>query len=311
MSLERLIAPFTRRQHALVTLHQMRSVGVTDAMRDTAMSSGRLERVHAEVYRLSAAPAGWHQSLLAACLVAGGTGVVSHRAAATLLGLPGPQPRGVEITVPRGRCPVPDGVIVHRSRDLAAADIITAHGIPATHPLRLFADLGAGEPISVVRYTLRTALAQGDVTKPGLETTIERIGRQGRRGIGILRALVAELPDAAADVAPEYAALAVFHAHGLYPAFQKNIYDGGRFVARGDYVFDEALFNVEFKGGGHYTTWKAIDADDEREAALAAIGYLTMGVTWHAFRRDPSAVMARVRRVRASRLLLLGSVRAA
>ena len=96
--------------------------------------------MHAGVYRPDGHPRSWQQSLMAAVL-AGGGGVVSHRGAAHLLGVPGVEPRA-EITVAMSRAPTILTVVVHRGT-LEPADVTTLDGIPTTRPVRTLIDLAA------------------------------------------------------------------------------------------------------------------------------------------------------------------------
>jgi hypothetical protein len=202
-------------------------------------------------------------------------------------------------------------VIVHRSTDLLPVDISSRHGILVTNPIRVLADIGQVEPLHVVRMVTRDAISKRLVNTAGIETMLTRVGRKGRNGAGPLRKMLAELPNRPADSLPEYDALARFHAHGLYPEFQYEIWHNGRLIGRVDYCFPEALLIVEFNGADHYTTWDAIEHDARRESELSELGYLVLSIPWSMYRRNPDTVIARIGRVRTARLALLGTCAAA
>jgi predicted transcriptional regulator of viral defense system len=122
-----------RRQHGVVSRAQAHEAGLSDRAIRGWVTGGRLERVHAGVYRVGGAPTSWEQVAMAAVLAAGG--VASHRTAGQLWGLCDAHDR-VEVTVPRGRRGGASGVVVHRSRDLAERHVTRRAGMPVTTPMR-------------------------------------------------------------------------------------------------------------------------------------------------------------------------------
>jgi predicted transcriptional regulator of viral defense system len=113
------IAHLALRQHGLLLRAQVLDVGVTDAMIDHRIRSGRWARVCAGLYRLAGVPVSWRQRALAACLVAGPGAVVSHRSAAVLWGLSGFRPGPIEITVPNGHSVRSPLARVHRTAEVS------------------------------------------------------------------------------------------------------------------------------------------------------------------------------------------------
>ena len=81
------IAPIARRQHGLVTSHQVRGV-VSAPQLARLLRDRKLEPVRRGVYRVAGAPHSWRQSLLAACL-ARPSAYASFRSAAALWDLEG------------------------------------------------------------------------------------------------------------------------------------------------------------------------------------------------------------------------------
>ena len=97
-TVEQAILSLAGRQHGAITRQQALSLGLSSPTIVRRVSGGEWVRVFPGVYRLAAAPCTWEQTVLAGCLAAGRGAVASHRAAGTLLGLPG-VPRWVAVTV--------------------------------------------------------------------------------------------------------------------------------------------------------------------------------------------------------------------
>lgn len=119
---------------------QVAAAGGTERMVHNRLRTGRWVRVGGGVYRLAGASVTWEQRVLAACLVAGPDAVVSHQAAAVLLGISGFRPGKPHITVPptgNARNPL---AIVHRGV-LGRADRSVRNHVPVTQPARTLADL--------------------------------------------------------------------------------------------------------------------------------------------------------------------------
>ncbi len=149
---------------------------------------GRWERSHLGVYRVAGAPASWRQDLMAACLAAGEGAMASHRSAARLWGLIGEEV--LEVSILRPGCHRLPGVVVHRSTDLHTTRALRCEGIPVTPPARTLVDLGAVVHERVVQWALEAALGRQLVSADDLRSTLEAVGRKGRRGAGVLRRLV-------------------------------------------------------------------------------------------------------------------------
>jgi very-short-patch-repair endonuclease len=262
-------------QHALVTYHQMRQVGYTRHEIAHLLRIARLIAVHEGVYRSAGAPTTWRQRLMAACLATGG--VASHRCAAWLWGveLPGGEPP-IEVTVARSRCPNPPGVIVHRSGDLTADQVVVKDGIPTTNPLRLLVDLGAVAGRDVVALALNDLNSRKIVTMAGVRAWRDRLGGRGRRGAGVLGEVLdrRSLGEQDVDSLLEPMMADLCRRYGLpMPEFQVWItVQGKRF--RMDFAYTDIRYNIETDGyehhGGKYEHWLS---DSARDNELTAMGW--------------------------------------
>src|SRR5205085_8909800 len=98
------------------------------------------------------------------------------------------------ITVPRATSPTLRGVAVHRC-DLAKADRAVVDGIPVTAAARTIVDLASCVSRSATEAALEDALTRRLLTTSYLARRLEAIGRQGRKGAGVVASLLAERPE--------------------------------------------------------------------------------------------------------------------
>jgi len=229
------------RQHGVVLRSQAIAAGVTDAMIETRLVTGRWVLVARGVYRLAGVPVTWRQRALGACLVSGPGSVLSHRSAAVLWGVSGFRPGPVELTVPAGRSGRNALARVHRSSEVAGA---VRDGIPVTRPARTVVDLA--EVVSGARLEE----AVDDVLCRRLCRLDEIAPRPGRRGSAALRAVLdAWNGEGPADGVAEMRILRQLLAAGLpQPVRQHEIRVGNTFVARVDLAYPDQRIAIELDG---------------------------------------------------------------
>lgn len=294
MSILGLVADIASRQHAALHLEQMRERSVSDRQVAWAVATGVLERRSSAVYTVAGTPRTWRQELMVAVLDAGPGAAVSHRAAAKLLGhARRDAPAVVEISVDRPRSARLPGVIVHRSGDLTAEDVLEVDGIPCTGPLRTLVDLGAVEPQWVVADALERALQSGQVTILGAEWMLTRLSARGRSGCGVFRRVLDGR--ALTGASPHPGLLEPRMARVLagmpQPAYQYKVFDEtGTFVAQPDFAYPDIKEAIEVDGFEAHGTPEAMTADFEREHRLRAAGWNVTRFTWHHVVRRPSYV---------------------
>lgn len=257
--------------------------GLSARAQDRRQSSGRWVRLHRGVFRLAGSPLSWRGSLLAACWAGGFRAAASHRSAAELWELPGRRTDLVEIVCPRWRRAQHDGLIVHETRALTDLDLTVVDGVPVTTAARTLLDLGAVCGPRTVEMALENALRRDLVTIRSLRPMLARLGRQGRNGAGVLRALVEERdPDQApTESEMETKLLQVLRTHGLpKPVPQFQIFDPlGRFVARVDAAIVEWKVALEYESVQEHTGKAALFRDTPRRRKLTRLGWKPIGVT--------------------------------
>lgn len=158
IGLDAAVARLATGQHGVVSIAQLRTLGMTDQAIWRRGTAGRLHRVHRGVYAVGHRHLTIKGRWLAVVLACGEGAVLSSRSAAALWGMR-PQSSGridVSITNRSGRRS-PEGVLLHRPRALTRDDITTEDGIPVTTPARTIADLRRVVPEDQLPAAIRRA----------------------------------------------------------------------------------------------------------------------------------------------------------
>ncbi len=135
------IARLAEHQHNLVSLTQLRAVGLGRAAVAKRAASGRLHRIHQGVYAVGHARLTREGRWMAAVLAYGRSARLSHRSAAALWSLrPDNRPKTDVLVAARSARSRP-GIDVHASVTLTPADCAVVDGIPCTTVARTLLDL--------------------------------------------------------------------------------------------------------------------------------------------------------------------------
>jgi predicted transcriptional regulator of viral defense system len=185
------LADLARRQWGVVSLAQLRTLGLGSRAVQLRAETGRLRRVHRGVYVVGGAVLPREGRWLAAVMACGPGAVLSHLSGAVhwnLLQYDAPQPH---VTAPASRTGAP-GIRLHRTRSLDAQDTTTHRGIPTTTVHRTLLDIAADVP---TRH-LERALAQAERLQlydhRAIEDVIER--SNGHRGTKTLTKAIQDDP---------------------------------------------------------------------------------------------------------------------
>jgi hypothetical protein len=181
-----LVADRARTSLGLVTITQLDALGVTRQQRRTLVARGVLVPVHRRVVRHAAHPISWQQTALAGVLAAGAGAVASHTTAAALWRLDGvPDTTAIHVSVASGRQVRPlEGVVVHRSADLVAADVERRPTVPCTTPARTLIDIAPMVTPCGLEAALDDAERRGLVWRPHLRWRVGQLRGRGRAGVG-------------------------------------------------------------------------------------------------------------------------------
>jgi len=294
---DRRIASLGARQHGLLTRAQAVRAGATRSMIHGRLTSGRWERLHPGVYRLAGVPGSWRQSLMAACLSAGGEAVVSHRAAAALWLLPGFVEGVIELTLLHQRARH-NGFIVHRVSSLPRADVVVIDEIPVTSPARTLIDLASVTREHVLEEALDDVLRRKLVKLARLRRRIDELGGRGRRGIPLIRSLVEARARGGAvpDRVFETRLLRLIRDGGLpKPVLQYEVRTGERLIAVIDFAFPDASVAVEAEGYRWHSGRARWERDLARRNVLAAQGWRVVHVTWNDLKYRPDGTLRGIR----------------
>ena len=291
-AVERCLAvdELARLQHGLITSNQaVQALG--RSRKNRWVAEGRLISVQPAVFRVAGSPSTWHQNLLAASLAT--DGIVSHRAAAELWGLI--QPAGyIELSVPKS---VNRGVrppaIVHRIGDLRPGLAVERDGLRFTDAVRTVIDLGLVMPWWLVHRAIAKGISSKALTVSQVRALRDALGRPGRNGTGIVRAILdgklLYLGKEESELEKRFTALA--KRYGVPPlTLQHQVWENGRFVARVDAARPEIKLAIEVDGFEHHSTPEAFQMDRSRQNHLVALGWTVLRFTWHDVVHRPAHV---------------------
>jgi hypothetical protein len=280
---DRLLASRSESTHGVFTTAHAEDAGLNERARRVRLDGGRWVAVHHGVYRLAGAPLSWRGSLLAACWAGGTRAAASHRSAAKLWGLPGGRADLAEIVCPRWRRARHERLRVHETKALRAIDLTEVDRIPVTTVERTLLDLGAVRSPRTVEMAFESALRRELVTIGSLRGLLHRVGRQGRNGVGVLRAILDERdPDhAPTESEMETRVLQVLRANGLpKPVPQHDIRDAlGHFIARVDFAIVEWMIALEYESIEWHTGKAALFRDNPRRRRIQSAGWKPLGIT--------------------------------
>ena len=158
----------------------------------------------------------------------------------------------LEVTIPAGANPVRRAGVRARRRDLIAGEVVDIHGLPVTSPDRTFVDVAErlSVPLLVAvgdDFLRRRLCTRADIAAVMSRSVGQRGLRAAKRAAGLL--------DARAESPRESITRALIIEAGLpAPAPQIEIHDScGRFIARGDLVYEDLRIVIEYDGYHHLT----------------------------------------------------------
>jgi len=291
------VADLAARQHGVVSVKQLYSLGLSDRQVRQRVAAGWLRRVHRGVYAIgrgNPAREGWWVAAVLAC---GEGAVLSHQAAAELWKLRqrrGARPAVVEVSIPTGsgRRPRP-GIALHRVTELRPEESTLHCRIPVTTPARTILDLGTFLP----RRQLERAIDEAERLKLCTEEDLDKIvaAHFGRPGAGALGALIREHRAGSTATRNDFEELFLAlcrSRHLPQPEVNVPLLD---FVV--DFLWANARLVVEVDGRGSHETRRGFQEDRDRDGRLAVAGYRVIRFTWWDITRRPAVVADRVRRL--------------
>lgn len=286
------LAKLATRQHGVVSRSQLTALGFSESAVRHRVQVRRLQPLHPSVFAVGHGCLPRHARYMAAVLACGPSAVLSHRAGAALSGLRTAPPSRIEVTLPYGGSRRHAGVLVHVTRSLPASDVTTLDGIPVTSWCRTIVDLAAVARRREMWRVLQRSMELRLFDRGPLEAVLAR--SRGRRGTGVLRELLAELPDELPPARTEIERLFLdlVKDHGLpTPAVNAIVLD-----YEVDFHWPAPRFIVETDGRATHDTAYQFEEDRRRDLLLTEAGWHVVRLSWRHVVHDPARVAAVLRR---------------
>jgi Transcriptional regulator, AbiEi antitoxin/Protein of unknown function (DUF559) len=299
--LEAVIARWAERQHGVISLAQLQSLGLSKSAVSKRAREGRLVRIHRGVYAVGHGRLTLRGYWMAAVLAYGPGAVLSHRSAAALHGIrPDNRPK-TDVTVPRRSARPRPGIEVHASTTLEPADITTIDGIPCTSLARTLLDLADVIDRRGVEKAVGQAEVRGVFDLRAVEEVLSRA--TGRHGAGVLRSVLAEYAGPTLTESQLEERFLALCAAASLPKPEVNAWitldDGTAYKI--DFLWRAERLAVETDGWGSHGTRKAFEDDRRRDRRLRLAGLDVVRFTWWDVEREPDEVTAMLVALREAR----------
>jgi predicted transcriptional regulator of viral defense system len=273
----RAIAELAGRQHGVISVPQLRALGLDGSAVDRRVRTGLLHRVYRGVYSVGVARVSVRGRYLGAVMACGAGTRLSYRAAADLWDLR-PNATFVEVTVPQKRHG-PPGVQVHRTRMLDPQDFAVKEGIPVTSVARTLLDLSA-----VVRpEELTAAIDRAERLRIfDLRAVTEVLDRaNGRRGAGALRrAIAAYEPSTQKSKLERRFKQLLRSAPDIPSPFFNAAVEGEQATHEVDAFWPTNRLAIQLDGFEFHRTRRDRERDATSDADLELAGQRVMRLTW-------------------------------
>jgi predicted transcriptional regulator of viral defense system len=220
---QRMAWATARRQHWVVTRHQLLALGFRSREIDLRLESGRLHRVHAGVYAVGRPSLTRAGHFMAAVLACGPFAVLSHVSAAQLWAILSPLLGPLHVTVPSGTHPRRHGIVVHRRADVQARHRL---GIPVTTPGDTIVDIAPDLTEPQLERAINEAANRDLLDTEGLRRAVATM--RNRPGVRKVAQLLDRDTYTVTDSRLEQRLLRIAHAAGLRRARAQARREGGR-----------------------------------------------------------------------------------
>jgi predicted transcriptional regulator of viral defense system len=288
--LDRLIVAIAQRQHGVIALLQLLSLGLSSRAIRGRVAAGRLHRLHRGVYAVGRPDVTIKGHWNAAVLACGEGAVLSHRSAATLHGLMDARGGRIEVTVPCRSAIARPRIRVHRSTCLVLADRMTVDRIPCTSVPATLLALAATSPQNVLESACNKAEIKRVLDMRSVSELLAR--RSGHPGASRLRAVLA-IDDLGTDRTKsklEKRFLKLAQETGMpRPTVNEWISIPGEEM-QCDFVWHREKVIVEVDGWETHRTRHAFQDDRRRDRLLRLAGWDVLRFTHLDVERDPDHV---------------------
>lgn len=293
MNLE-AIHRFARSNYGLVHRAFILEAGGTDHQIALQLQSGRWRAIYPGVYQIDISALSWHATLRASTLAAGPLSVVSHRTAVRLWSMEGIDHAPIEVTVPFGHLPVPEGIIVHRTRRLQEGTVVA--GIPVTTPERTILDTARFAPTPVVEQVYDSGIRKRLITMESMAQCLNDFGTRGVRGrTKVLRVLEDRLEGNPLGSPAETAVLRHLRQAGVEEPHRQYVIvaPDGRVIIL-DLAWPRPLKAVEIDGLAAHSSASKLTDDLERQNLIFECGWQLRRFSARTVRQHPRLVVAEI-----------------
>ena len=292
------VAELAASQHGIASRDQLRRLGLSDRQIAHRIASGYLHVVLPRVYAVGHGSIGRRGSILAAVLACGIGTVVSHRAAAELLGIWDKRAVLVDVISGNQSGRRIQGICWHRAPYPLPDEIGIVDGIPCTSVARTIVDLAGMLGDRSLRQAVEQAAVRGTLDLTEMDRAIARAAR--RRGIPTLRSILSTwrpyriTPKVRSRLESKFLRLAAEAGLSRPAVNAVLVLEGHRLEI--DFLWEEERLAIETDGEETHGTPAAFQRDRWRDQVLLAAGYRSGRVTWRQIADEPAGVIMRIRR---------------
>jgi very-short-patch-repair endonuclease len=279
-----------------VTRADVLALGGTDSLIHRRIQSGQWQQRQAGVYQIDRRPQSWEEKLWSAVLAGGEGSLVSHRTALLFWNLDGISSAPLEITTRFGTKPMPDGVLVHRTRRVRDQD--TVAGLPVTNIPRTLLDCAGMLPPIVLTKAVDSAVRSDVASLDELANFVEQRGGRGVKGTRRMRGVLALFGQdhGTGSPAESEAYFHIRHSSLPRPILQREFFTLTGRRAIPDFYWAEFNKAVEVDGLDAHRSADALDDDLQRQNELLELGIELRRFSARQVRQDPKGFIAELDR---------------
>lgn len=278
-----------RRQHGVVARRQLLELGFSANAVEHRLKKGRLRPARRGIYLV-----GWPgitpERRWMAAVLACGDGALSHRSAATLLGIGTERLGRIDVSVRRPHNFRLPGIRVHVREALRDDDLGTRRGIPLTQPVRTLIDLAT----ELTPHELERAVNEADkhdlIDPESLRDALD--SHAGEPGVRPVRTLLDKQTFRLSDTELEVLFRPIAAAAGLSTPLTKQWVNGFEV----DFHWPDLRLVVETDGLRYHRTPSAQARDALRDQIHTAAGFTRLRFTHYQVKYEPAHVRDILRR---------------
>jgi len=275
-------------QNGVVHRRQLATAGLGRSAIAHRVATGRLHRLHRDVYLVGHPVPPPLAAETAALLACGRGAVLSHPSAGCLWGFAAAED-DVHVTIMGRNRTHRDGVCVHCVRCLSVTDVRRRDGLLVTAPARTLLDLAEMIPLDELEQAVAEARRSGLVREGELEAQLAR--SPGRHGAKPLRAVLEREGGPAFTRSEAEKRLLALLRKARLPAPRCNVVLCGHEV---DFFWPHANLVVEFDSWEFHRSRAAFEQDRRRDADLQLAGHQVLRITWWRLEDEPEAIVAQI-----------------